>query len=75
MMLEAARLLAGASVLLLIGALVTWLNLLGHTQLRTLDGSAVTSVGRPAIAALLLFAAVGLSAVAAILAIAGWFGA
>jgi len=40
--------------------------------LRQINGSAA-NVGNPEVAALLLFAAVGLSAVAAILAIAGWF--
>lgn len=72
-MLEAARILASVSVLLLIGALVVWMNPLGRPQFRRLSGSAAASGGNPHIAALLLLAAVGLSAAAAILAIAGWF--
>ena len=71
-MLEAGRILAGGSVLLLITALAAWANPLGRPQLRQINGSAA-NVGNPEVAALLLFAAVGLSAVAAILAIAGWF--
>jgi hypothetical protein len=74
-MLEAARIMASISVLLLIGALVAWMNLLGRPQFRRLNGSAAANVGNPQIAALLLLVAVGLSAVAAILAIAGWFAA
>jgi hypothetical protein len=70
-MLEAARILAGVSVFLLIVALVAWANSLGLSQLRRLDGSAA-NVNNPEFAALLLFAAVGLSAVAAILAVVGF---
>ncbi len=72
-MTEVARILASVSVLLLIGALIVWMNLRGRPQLRRLNGGTLANVGNPQAAALLLLAAVGLSAVAAILAIAGWF--
>jgi len=72
-MLEAARVLAGVAVILLIVAIAAWANHLGPPQLRRPNDSAVTNSGNLQIAALLLLAAVGISAVAAILAIAGWF--
>jgi hypothetical protein len=71
-MLEAAQTLAGGTIILLILAIAAWVNPLGGSQLRRLDGGA-TKVGNLHIAALLLLAAVGLSAVAAFLAIRGWF--
>jgi len=74
-MLEVARLLASVSVLLLIGALIVWMNLRGRAQFQRLNASAAANVGNPQIAAVLLLAAVGVSAAAAILAIAGWFAA
>ena len=72
-MLEAARFLASIAVILLIVAVAAWVTPLGRPLLRRLNGSAVANVGNLQIAALLLLAAFGLSAVAAILAIAGWF--
>ena len=72
-MLEGSHILAGVSVMLLIGALVAWMNLLGGPQLRLPKGIAAANAGNRQLAARLLLAAVGLSAVAAILAIAGWF--
>jgi hypothetical protein len=72
-MLEAAHILASVSVVLLIGALVAWINQLRPPQFRRLNGGAAANAGNPQIGALLLLAAVGLSAVAAVLAIAGWF--
>ena len=72
-MLEVAYILASVSVMLLIGALVAWMNLLGRPQLRLPSGSGAATAGNRQLAASLLLAAVGLSAVAAALAIAGWF--
>lgn len=72
-MLETARILASVSVMLLIGALVAWMNLLRRPQLRLPNGIAVANDGNRQLAASLLLAAVGFSAVAAMLAIAGWF--
>jgi hypothetical protein len=70
--LEAARLLAGIAVILLLVAIAVWANPLGRLQLRRSNGSAVANGGHLQIAALLLMAAVGASAVGAILATAGW---
>lgn len=72
-MLEGSHILAGVSVMLLIGALVAWMNLLGRPQLRLPNRIAAANPGNRQLAALLLLAEVGLSAVAAMLAIAGWF--
>ena len=72
-MLEAARILAGVAVILLIVAVAVWANPLGRPQLRRPNGSAVANGGHLQIAAYLLLASVGLSAVAAVLAIGGWF--
>lgn len=73
MMLEAARILASVSVLVLVVALAAWANPLGRPQLRRIDGTAANEDNLE-VAALLLLVGVGLSAVAAFLAIAGWFG-
>lgn len=70
-MLEAARILASVSVILLIVAFAAWAGPLRRLQFRLSNGSAANG-GNPEFAALMLFTAVGLSAVAAILAI-GWF--
>jgi hypothetical protein len=70
-MLEAARILSGVAVIMVIGALAAYMNLLGRPQLQRLNGDASANIGHLQIAALLLMTAVGLSAVAAILAIAG----
>ncbi len=72
-MLEVARILASVAVILLTVAIAAWANRLRRPSLRRLNGSAVANGGNLQIAALLLLAAVGLSAVAAVLAIAGWF--
>lgn len=72
-MLEAAHILASLAVILLIVSIAVWANPLGRPLLRRLNGSAVAYRGHLQIAALLLLTAVGLSAVAAIMAIAGWF--
>jgi hypothetical protein len=70
-MLEVARILASIAVLLLIVAFAAWANPLARPPLRRPNGSAIAHGGNIQIAALLLLAAVGVSAVAAILAIAG----
>ena len=68
---EASEILAAVAVMMLIGALAAWRRPQHRAQLRRLNGSTVT-VDDPKIATLLLLAAVGLSAVAAFLAIAAW---
>ena len=72
-MIEAARIFAGIAVILLIAAVTAWANPLGRPQLRRPNGSTVANRANHQIAALLLLSAVGLSAVGAVLAIAGWF--
>lgn len=71
-MLEAARILASISVTLLIVAVAAWGDLWGRMQVRRLNGSAAAKAGNLEVAARLLLSAVGLIAVAAVLAIAGW---
>ena len=68
---EASEILGVVAVMLLIGALAVWTRPQHRAQLRRLNGSTVT-VNDPKIATLLLLAAVGLSGVAAFLAIASW---
>jgi hypothetical protein len=67
-MLDAAHFLATAAVVLLILAFAAWVTLPSRPQSRWLHGSAAASVGNREVAALLLCAAVVLSALAAILA-------
>jgi hypothetical protein len=62
-------------MMLLIGALIAWLHLRRHPQFGLPSGSAEANAGHSRVAASLLLAAVGLSALAAALAIAGWFAA
>jgi hypothetical protein len=71
-MLEAARLLGGISVVLLVVAFATWLNLFSGPILRPIDGRARLSSARIELGSQLLLGAVGLSAVAAVLAVASW---
>lgn len=72
-MLDLARILASVSVILLVTAFVAWLNPFGRPQRPRLNVVPAANVSHPQTAAALLLAAVGLSAVAAVLAIAGWF--
>lgn len=69
-MLEASRTLAGVSMAFLAIAIAAGLSPLGRKQFKRLGGRAVAKVGYLQIAAFLLLAAVGLSAVAAVLALA-----
>jgi len=70
-MLEVARIMASIAAILLIGAFVAWASPLGRPPLPRPKGSAVANGVNIQIAALLLLASVGVSAAAAILAIAG----
>lgn len=72
-MLEVAYILAGIGVILLMMAIAAWANPLGHPATRRVNGCTVANDGHLQVAALLLLAAVGSSAVAAMLAVAGWF--
>ena len=72
-MLEGARLLAGFSALLLLAAILVWAKLLDGPLLQRLDGSRVSNARPAALAARrILVAALGASAIAAVVAIAGW---
>ena len=74
-MFETAHILAGVSVILLIVSLAVWANPLNRLQFRRLNGSAAANVGNPQVAAVMLLVSVGVSGVAATLAIAGWLAA
>lgn len=71
-MLEVARFLIGISGVLLVAALVTWLNLFRGPVLRPIDGRARLSNAQAELGSQLLVVATGLSAVAAVLAVVGW---
>ena len=70
-MLEAARIIGCLSAFLLITAIAAWVKLSRSPALQPIDGSASQN-GRIEIASQILVLAVGLSAVAAVLAIAAW---
>ena len=73
-MLEAARILAGISLISLISAIAVATSPSGRLQFRQLDGAAATNDRYLQVAAYLLIGAVGLSGAAAILALAAWLG-
>ena len=72
-MLEIARILAGISAISLVLAIAVGIGPLGRQQQRRLNGSTVIDDRFLQMAAYLLMAAVGLSCVAAALAISGFF--
>jgi len=72
-MLEVARIVAGIALIPLILAMAAGISPLGRRQLRRLNGTAAVDDRYLKVAAYLLMAAVGLSCVAAILAISGFF--
>jgi hypothetical protein len=69
---EAARILALFSALLLLASVVIWTNMLRGPLLQRLDGRRGSNDHPAELAGKALFLAVGVSAVAAILAVAGW---
>ena len=71
-MLELARILAGIAAISLILAIAAGIGPLGRQQLRRLNGSTTVDDRFLQIAAYLLMAAVGLSGIAAVLAIAAF---
>ena len=71
-MIEIARLLGGISAILLVAAFATWLNLFHGPILRPIDGRARLSDGQTRRGSQLLVVATGVSAIAAVLAVAGW---
>ena len=71
-MIEIARLLGGVSAILLVAALATWLNLFHGPILRTINGRARLGDAQTRRGSQLLVISTGVSAVAAVLAVAGW---
>ncbi len=71
-MLEAARILALFSAVALFAGIMGWLKLFRHPALQRLDGRPEQAPRRAEAASQLLLLAVGMSAVAAVLAVAGW---
>jgi hypothetical protein len=71
-MFEAAQFLALCSVALLMASLAIWAGMLRGPLLRRLDGRRAANAGPAQLAMQALLLAFGLSAAAAILAIAGW---
>ena len=68
---EAAQLLASIAAVLLVIAIAAWVKLTRSPSMQRLDGSRVPDNGRVETAARLIVAAVSVSAVAAIFALAG----
>lgn len=71
-MLEVARPLAFASALLMAISFAIWANWLRGPLLQRLDGQTASNATPAALALILLIAALGVSALAAVLAIVGW---
>ena len=72
-MLDVARILGGMSLVSLILAMAAAISPAGRVQLRRLNGAASAEVRHLEMAAVLLMTAVGLSSLAALLAITSWF--
>ena len=72
-MIEASRILGFASVALLAIAIATWLKIWRRPALARLDRARTPNLAQGEFASRLLILAAGLSAVAALVAIAGWF--
>ena len=72
-MLEAARILGWLAAALLVAAIAAWVPLLSGPGLRRLDGGIEPDVADTELASRALILAFGLSALAAVLAIGGWF--
>lgn len=72
---ELAQTLAFLAVLLMLISFAIWLSWLRGPLLRRLDGQRASNATPAALAIQLLVAAFGISAVAAVLAIAGWISA
>jgi hypothetical protein len=71
-MIDASRILGFASVALLALAFGAWWKLWGTPKLARLDGLKGSRLAEGEFASRLLVLAAGLSAIAAVLAIAGW---
>ncbi len=71
-MTEAARILGLFSALLLVGSVAIWATMLRGPLLKRLDGRRASNVVPAELASQVLVFAFGMSALAVILAIAGW---
>ena len=71
-MLETAQILGWFSAVLLVVAVVAWMNLGRGRRLQRLDGHVESNSAQTEVASQLLVLAAGSSAVAAILAVVGW---
>jgi hypothetical protein len=71
-MLELAQTLAFASALLMVISVVIWLNWLRGPLLQRLDGHRASNAAPAALARKFLMIALGVSAVAAVLAVIEW---
>jgi hypothetical protein len=71
-MLELAQTLAFASALLMVISVVIWLNWLRGPLLQRLDGHRASNAAPAALAIKFLMIALGVSAVAAVLAVIEW---
>lgn len=73
-MIETSRILGFASVALLTIAIAAWLKIWRRPALARLNGTTTPNLAGGEFASRLLVLAAGLSAVAALVAITGWFG-
>jgi hypothetical protein len=71
-MLEIARILALFSVVALVAGILAWVKLFQRPALQRLDGRSGKKPWRAETASQLVVVSVGMSAVAAVLAVAGW---
>ncbi len=71
-MLEIAQILGFFSAILLIVAVVAWMNLGSGRRLQRLDGHVEPNTAQTELASQLLLLAAGSSALAAFLAVVGW---
>jgi hypothetical protein len=71
-MSEVARILAFASVVLMAISFAIWSNWLRGPLLERLDGQRASNAAAAALAIALLMVALGVSVIAAVLAIGGW---
>ena len=69
---EVAQTLALIAVLLLVASIGIWATILRGPLLQRLDGRRASNAGPSELASQVLVAAFGVSAVSAVLAIAGW---
>lgn len=74
-MLETSYIIAGLSAAVLTVAVVAWVKLFNGPALQRMDGGREPDPAKAELASQMLIVAVGLSAIAAILAVIRWFAA